>query len=160
MKKFFHCICVIVFGILWVVASALLFRLVFLLCYRIDILAPKTYRALAAYWNKGGVLRGMDLLMLFGIVIYFPICAYGLHKLFHFRFLKILTVPLNWIANYGVNHYQTPNVNIKNLKVEEKKSLEQIVQDRLNEEKKKSENAQPVNFRKKIIEEIEENKNL
>ncbi|MBP5215589.1 MAG: hypothetical protein J6039_03420 [Alphaproteobacteria bacterium] len=160
MKKFLHYICFIVFGLIWIVALALLFRSVFILTNRVDILSPKTYRLLSAFWNHGGVLRAKDLMMFLGIIIYFPLCWYGLRKLYRFKYLNILSVPLNWIANYGADHYKTPSVNIKNLKVEEKKTLEQIVQERLDKEKKKQANAQPQDLRKKIIEQIEENKNL
>ncbi len=74
--------------------------------------------------------------------------------------MRLITVPLNKIANSGLNDYKAPDINIKNLKIEEKKTLEQVVQERLDAEKKKNQStsAGSSDFRKKIIEQIEENK--
>ena len=74
--------------------------------------------------------------------------------------MRLITVPLNKIVNSGLEGYKAPDVNIKNLKIEEKKTLEQVVQERLEVEKKKSQLQSAANsdFRKKIIEQIEENK--
>ena len=74
--------------------------------------------------------------------------------------MRLITVPLNKIVNSGLDNYKAPDVNIKNLKIEEKKTLEQVVQERLEAEKKKNQSQNTANsdFRKKIIEQIEENK--
>ena len=74
--------------------------------------------------------------------------------------MRLITVPLNKIFNSGFENYRAPDINIKNLKVEEKKTLEQIIDERLEKEKKKnqSQQADSADFRKKIIEQIEQNK--
>lgn len=113
-----------------------------------------------AFWNSGGVLHGRDIMMILGLVLYVPICAYGCWKLYNYKYMRLLTVPLNWLANIGMKNYQIKEVTIKNLKVEEKKTLDQIVKERLEKEKKKSQdqNVSSTDLRKKIIEQIGENK--
>ena len=76
--------------------------------------------------------------------------------------MSLLTKPLNWLANLGSDKYKIKNVNIKNLKIEEKKTIEQVIQERLEEENKKNKQNSPGdagNFRKKIIEKIKEGQN-
>lgn len=160
IKKIFHYICVAVSGVLWSVVLWLLFQQLFYLVYKVDLLNPKTYKAFSVFWNSGGVLHGIDLLMIFSLFLYLPICFYGWRKLAHYKFMRLITVPLNKIANSGLDNYRAPDINIKNLKVEEKKTLEQIVQERLEKEKKKNpeQNSGSSNFRKIIIDKIEENK--
>ena len=48
-----------------------------------------------------------------------------------------------------------PDVNIKNLKIEEKKTIEQLVQERIELENKKNPKTDTAQFRKEIVEKIE-----
>ena len=77
--------------------------------------------------------------------------------------MKLLTVPLNWLANLGSDKLKVKNVNIKNLVVEEKKTIDQLVQERLDKERKKQQNSEKnsssEDFRKRIIEKIDAEKN-
>ena len=159
IKKFFHYLCFAIASILWMGLVAIVLRFVMLFFFSVDPLLPETYAGLADYWNSGGILKGKDILMILTIVAYFPICCFGCFKLYHYKYMKLLTVPLNKILNHGLDGYVAPDVNIKNLKVEEKKTLEQIVQERLQEEKKKNQQAAgSTDFRKNIIEQINEAK--
>ena len=67
-------------------------------------------------------------------------------------------VPLNWLANLGINQ-NISNVNIKNLKIEEKKTIDQIVKERIELENKKIEHKDSAEFRKKIVKKLEEEQN-
>ena len=159
IKKIFHYLCVIAACALWSVLLALIYQFVLMLIFGVDPLSVQTYHGLAGYWNDGGILKGKDILLLLLIFSYFPIWFFGCYRLYHYKYLKLLTVPLNKLANHGLDGYIPPDVNIKNLKIEEKKTLEQIVQERLNLEKKKNpQGAGTTDFRKKIIERIEETK--
>jgi hypothetical protein len=75
------------------------------------------------------------------------------------QFAPLITTPLGWIASLGIGEYKAPVINIKNLKVEEKKTLEQVVQERIDIEKKKNPQPDSGKFRQDIIEKIEEEKN-
>lgn len=160
IKKTLHYICVAVFGALWSILLGFVFQQLFFMVYNVNLLQPETYKILHRFWNSGGVLHGKDILMWGSLLLYLPICFYGWRKLWDYKFMRLITVPLNKIANAGLEGYRAPDVNIKNLKVEEKKTLEQIVKERLEKEKKKTQgqNAESMDFRKKIIEQIEEKK--
>ena len=160
IKKIFHYIWVAIFGTLWSIVLGLVFQQLFFWIYNINLLNPKTYKILSDFWESGGVLHGKDIVMLCSLILYFPVCFYGWYKLWHYKYIRLITVPLNKIFNSGFDNYRAPDINIKNLKVEEKKTLDQLVNERLEKEKKKNKEQQGESrdFRKKIIEQIEQNK--
>ena len=159
IKKIFHYVCAIVAGLLWSIVLGGVFVVFFMFVYRINLLNPNTYIKISEYWNSGRTISMADALKFLSLFFYFPICIYGWIKLAHYKYMRLITVPLNKIANAGLDDYKAPDVNIKNLKIEEKKTLEQIVQERLEQEKKKQgQSAASSDFRKIIIDKIEENK--
>lgn len=160
IKKFFHLICVVITGATASAALFLLLRETIRLAYGLDILEEQTYHVFAEFWNEGGVLSAKELLILLLFIVSIVLCIFLWYKIYHFKFIKLLTVPLNWLANRGIKDYKgMVSVNIKNLKVEEKKTIEQIVQERLDlERKKESEIPKNNNFRTTIIDEIEKKK--
>lgn len=157
IKKSLHFICFAVGSILWSVLLGLLYQQLFVMILKINILAPRTYSMLIDFWNGGGVLKGKDLTLILAVLSYFPLCFYGVYRLYHYKFMKLIIGPLTWFSNLGLGKYQNgaPIVNIKNLKIEEKKTIEQIVQERIEQEKKKNPQTGTTDFRKKIIERIE-----
>ncbi len=162
IKKIFHFLCFIAAGAGWTALLGFIYKIGFAYFYHIDILSPQTYKIFSVYWNSGGVLRQKDLLMMLLMFLYFPLCFFGWYKFYYFKFTTLVTKPLNWLANLGSSKYQVKDVNIKNLKIEEKKSIDQIVQERLEKEKKKNEQNSSGNagdFRQKIIKKINESKN-
>ena len=156
IKKIFHLLCCILVGLLWSCILGAVFWQILRVFFHIDMLSIKTYSVMSDYWNNGGIFRGKDLLIFFIIFLYFPLCLYGWNKIRKYKFSNLIIVPLNWFFNRGLDNYHTPEVNIKNLKIEEKKSLEQVVGERLETEKKKLKRASTGDLRKEIIKRIEE----
>lgn len=158
IKKIFHVIWTIIFGVIWSVLLGLLFQQAFRLVYNINILSPRTYQIFNTYWNNGGVIKPNDLFMFFCLLLYIPICIYGWFVINKIKFANLIMVPLNWLANLGINQ-NISNVNIKNLKIEEKKTIDQIVKERIELENKKIEHKDSAEFRKKIVKKLEEEQN-
>lgn len=157
IKKFFHFLCVIAACCGWCALLIGIIQLVIMWAYQTTPLA--FYHSFTKYWNSGNALHGKDLGVVFLVIAFIPLCIYGWYKLYYFKYMKLLTVPLNKFFSSGYDNYVAPDVNIKNLKIEEKKTLEQIVQERLDMEKKKNPPQSSADFRKKIIEKINEAKN-
>ncbi len=157
IKKSMHYLCVLIAGACWSSLLLWLYRFIFLSVYQIDILSPYTYAMIANYWNGGGVLKSGDIFMLLGFFSYFPIVSLGWYYLAKYSYLNLVMKPLNWLANRGLDKYSggMPEVNIKNLKIEEKKTLEQLVQERIELENKKNPLTDSAEFRKEIVEKIE-----
>ncbi len=159
IKKICHILCAIAFSALFAVAFAYALRYIYLYYYKIDLFLPQTYAAISAYWNSGATLRGEDFLLLMGIFMAVPVNIVVWIIIFHMRFAPLITTPLSWLGSLGIGEYKAPVINIKNLKVEEKKTLEQVVQERIDIEKKKNPQPDSGKFRQDIIEKIEEEKN-
>lgn len=153
IKSFFHYVCVIIASGLWIALLTGLVSGAIMLIYHTTPLI--FYQKLALFWNQGNVIHGRDLIFIMTIILSVPLCFYGLYRLYHFKYMKLLTVPLNKIFNSGFDNYVAPDVNIKNLKIEEKKTLDQFIKERLDLEKKKNQTAGATDFRKEIIEKIQ-----
>jgi len=155
LKKILHFICVVLVGIIWSLLLGAVVWQVLKIGFRIDVLSVKTYRGIIAFWNSGGVLRGKDLLIFVIMLLYFPICVLGWMRINRYKFMRLITVPVNWYLNRGLENYHAPDVNIKNLKLEEKKSLDQVVNERLEIEKKKQQSLTARDLRKEIVKKLE-----
>lgn len=156
IKKLFHIIFALIFSAAFSALVIVAFYYAYKHFYRINILTPNTYHNIAAYWNTGATFTGNDLLMLFGIFSLVPINLLGWWFIYRCKYTNLLTGPLAWLNNIGAKDYKAPNVNIKNLKVEEKKSLDQLINERLEQEKKKIPQVETGRFRQNIINQIEE----
>lgn len=158
IKKTLHYICALIAGAGWSALLLLLYRLIFFYGYQIDILSPLTYASISNYWNNGGVLKSGDIFMILGILTYLPIVILGWRFLWKYHYMNLIMTPLTKISNLGLDKYSggMPEVNIKNLKIEEKKTLEQLVQERIElENKKNPQKTDSAEFRKEIVEKIE-----
>lgn len=158
IKKLFHIVFAIIFCAAFTVLVMTAFYFAYMHFYRINIIIPKTYHNIAKYWNSGATLTGNDLLMLFGIFCIIPINLLGWWAIYHMKYANLWFGPLAWLGSMGTKDYEAPDVNIKNLKVEEKKTIDQIVNERLELEKKKTPNLEVGHFRQDIIEQIEQNR--
>ena len=157
LKKYLLYFCVLLAGSLTSALLLLLYWQAFNFFYQINILSLQTYKMLADYWNSGGTLKAGDLLMILGIISYFPLVFYLWRGLAKYKYMNLLITPLSWLSNHGLEKYSggMPEVNIKNLKIEEKKTLEQLVKERIELENKKNPKKDTAEFRKEIIEKIE-----
>ena len=159
IKKFFHYICAVSACLLWACLLAFIYQQLFAFAYHINIFSISTYMVAANFWNEGGVLHSKDIIFICLLLMYIPLCLLAWKKLLKYKYLNLISGPLNKLANAGISGYRPPDINIKNLKIEEKKTLEQIVNERLEIEKKKQGDIQKKDVRKSIIEKIEKNKN-
>ena len=122
-------------------------------------MSPETYKNIADYWNSDGVLHGNDLLLLSLLLAFIPFNFIVWRKIFCSKLINLIVIPLNWLINLGFKNYKAPNINIKNLKVEERKDLEQFVRERVDIENKKHPQMDSSALRREIIEKIEKEKN-
>ena len=131
IKGILHIVCVLLFGSAFSILLWLVYALVFFLTSGINLLSPQTYSAVSNYWNEGRVLSAADTVRAVLLLTYFPLCLLMFYGLSKFRFLKLITKPYEWLQNRTLRNYTEVSVNIKNLKVEDKKTIEQVVQERL-----------------------------
>lgn len=158
IKKLLHIICVLAFGSAVCALIWLLYVLFFAIVYKIDILSAQTYLRISRFWNSGGTLDANDMLMIFALFSYFPLCLFVFYKLSKYKFLNLIIKPYEWLQNRTLRNYKEVSVNIKNLKIEDKKTIEQVVHERLEKERGKVKQPNKDELRKNIIEKINEQK--
>lgn len=158
IKKILHILCVFAFGSVFCALLGLVYVFAFAAIYKIDILSAQTYLRISKFWNSGGTLNTQDTIMIAVLLLYFPLCLLIFYKLRNFKFLKLLTEPYEWWQNRTLRNYREVSVNIKNLKIEDKKTIEQVVQERLEKERGKIKQPNKDELRKNIIEKINEQK--
>lgn len=154
LKNLLHIICVLFFGsglcsLLWV-----LFVVFFAFIYGIDLINVRTYQRISQYWNAGGTLSWSDTFMMLVLASYLPLCLLIFYRLNKCKFINLIVKPFEWVQNRTLRNYREVSVNIKNLKVEDKKTIEQVVQERLEKEKGKVKHTDKAELRKNIIEKI------
>lgn len=154
IKKFFHILCMLFFGSLLCLLLWFLYALCFAVIYKVDLLSPLTFQRFSKFWNSGQTLSLRDTLMMMLLFTYFPFCLFVFYKLSKYKFINLLIKPFEWWQNRTLRNYKEVSVNIKNLKIEDKKTIEQVVQERLEKEKKKIKQPAKDDIRKNIIEKI------
>lgn len=159
IKKTFHLLCVLVAGLLMSILLAILYQQCFWYFFAINLFSPQTYIMFSTFWNNGGVLKSGDVFLLLGFFSYLPLCLFGWYKLNKYKYVNLILTPLNWLSNLGLNSDGMKEINIKNLKIEDKKTIDQLVQERIEMENKKSEQLNTSDFRKKIVEQLEKDTN-
>ena len=158
IKKILHILCVIFFGSLLCVLLWFLYALCFALIYQINLLSIDTFLRISRFWNAGGVLTVKDTIMMILLISYAPFCFFIFYRLSKYSFIRLIVAPFEWWQNRILKNYREVSVNIKNLKVEDKKTIEQVVQERLEMEKKKVKQPDKDALRKNIIEKINNQK--
>ena len=154
IKKLLHILCVLFFGSILCALLWVLFVLFFALIYGIDLINIQTYQRISIFWNAGNTLSWSDTFMLLLLIAYVPLCLLIFYRLNKYKFINLLIKPFEWWQNRTLRNYREVSVNIKNLKVEDKKTIEQVVQERLEKEKKKVKQPNKDELRKNIIEKI------
>lgn len=154
IKKLLHILCVIFFGSVLCALLWVLYVLIFSLVYGVNLVDMQTYQRISQFWNAGGILSWSDTFMILVLVSYLPLCLLIYYRLNKYKFLNLLIKPFEWWQNRTLRNYREVSVNIKNLKIEDKKTIEQVVQERLEKEKKKIKQPNKDELRKNIIEKI------
>lgn len=159
IKKLFHYLCVLVFGALGLALLVALYWLFFDTFYSINILDFNTYVLMSQFWDSGGVLKAGDVIMMLILLSIFPLLLIYLYWLNKCKFINLIVTPLQWINEHTLKNYKQASINIKNLKIEDKKTIEQLVEERIEEENKnRQQNAQMKDFRKTVINKINSEK--
>lgn len=143
-------------GFMWTGIYGYLVRLFLIKFWQFDILYRKQWIVIKGFWNSNGVIHGVsDYLLLVSMFILLLIWGWGWYRLYKINYGKKLVGFVNYISGRGLKKYEesAEHVVIKNLKVGEKLTVEDVIQDRIKQEKtEKSQEAG--DLRKKVSEKI------
>lgn len=108
------------------------------------------------FWNRNGVIAGSsDYMLLLTMFILLLIWVWGWHRLCKVNYIKLMLKPINYLADYGLKKYEAEDkhVTIKNLKVGEKITVEDVIQARIKQEGN-NQSKEAESLRKSISEKI------
>jgi hypothetical protein len=90
------------------------------------------------YWNNNGVISGFsDISFFIVLILTLVIWIWGIRKVNKINYLKLFIKPLEYIANREIKKYENvdTHVVIKNISVGEKLTIEDVIKDRIKQEK-------------------------
>ena len=152
----------LILAYVWTVLFLGLSRLMLKLIWKFDILSIKQWRVIAEHWNSGGSIRGVsDFSLFITLVIIVVFWLVGIRKVNKINYLKLFMKPIEYLNNRSMRKYENldTHVVIKNISVGEKLSVEDLIKDRINQEKvnvAKDAEALRKNISEKIIQRKEQ----
>lgn len=156
MKKIAKAIKFIILASVWSFVFIGLSRYLLNKFFKFDFLSQTQWKAIAEYWNKGGVVRDVSDYMFFAsLIVVFVLWLWGIRKVNKIKFSRLLIKPLEYFANRDIKKYESidTHVVIKNISVGEKLTVEDIIRERIkSEQTAKAKDAE--DLRKTISEKI------
>ncbi len=146
----------LIIGAVWTYLFALFSRWLLIYIWHFDILYKKQWIVVKGFWNNNGVIAGSsDYMLLLTMLILLIVWVIGWKKLCKVNYVKLALKPINYIADYGISKYEAEDkhVTIKNLKVGEKITVEDVIQARIKEENS-HQDKEADSLRKSISEKI------
>lgn len=156
MKKIAKAIKFIILASVWSFIFIGFSRFLLNMVFKFDFLSHTQWKAIAEYWNKGGVVRDFSDYMFFvSLIIVFVLWLWGIRKVNKIKYSRLFLKPLEYFANRDIKKYESidTHVVIKNISVGEKLTVEDIIKERIkNEQTSKAKDAE--DLRKTISEKI------
>ena len=138
IKKIAKFIRFLILAFIWTVFFWTLVRYIMKLIWDFDVLNMKQWSIIADYWNNNGVIAGFsDFSFFIALFMVFILWLWGMLKVNKINYLKLLIKPFEYLHNRGMKKYENidTHVVIKNISVGEKISIEDVIKDRIKQEK-------------------------
>lgn len=137
LKKIIKTIRALFIGIIWTSALLYVARLLMIYIWKFDIFYVKQWSVVKRFWNNNGVIDdASDYAFFLSLLLILIIWIVGGVKLCRLNYAKLMIAPLNYIANRDLKKYEQEDTHvvIKNIKVGEKISVEDLIQERIKQE--------------------------
>lgn len=130
--------------------------------WKFDIFSLKQWKVISDYWNNNGVISGAsDFSFFIVLIIVFVLWILGISRVNKIKYRNLFLKPLEYFANREIKKYENidTHVVIKNISVGEKMTIEDVIKDRIKQEKAnvaKDADALRKNISEKIIQRKEQ----
>jgi hypothetical protein len=138
IKKIARLVRFLILVFVWTLLFWSVARFVMKLIWRFDIFSMKQWSVIVDYWNNNGVIAGIsDFSFFIVLLMVFVLWLYGIHKVNKINYINMLIKPIEYINNRSMKKYEKNDVHvvIKNISVGEKISIEDVIKDRIRQEK-------------------------
>ncbi len=156
LKKIFKIFKFIIIGGIWTPVFLCFSRLLMVKIWQFDIFYKKQWEVMKGFWNGNGVIIGISDYMLF-VTLFFLMLFWFFILLFLCRlnYFKLLLKPIEYISNREIKRYEQTNnqIVLKNMSVAEKITIEDVIKERIQQEKKQDKKVKEADYLRQNISE-------
>ncbi len=138
IKKITRAVKHVILWFVWTVLFISLSRIIIYYIWKFNILSLKQWQVIKQYWNNNGVISGFsDISFFVALILVFVIWFIGMRNVNKIKYGPLLLKPIEYFANKEIKKYENmdTHVVIKNMAVGEKMSVEDIIKERIKQEK-------------------------
>ena len=158
LKKVFAFLKFILVGIFWSVFWIGFSQQIIFYVWKFNFISINQWRLIKEFWLQNGTIKSAsDYLLFISMMVFLFVWIWGFKKLYKINYTGLLIKPFEYFSSKQIEKYQSEekHVVIKNLVVGEKVTLEDLIKQKIQEEKtvavKESENLRQ-NISQKISE--------
>ena len=151
----------VIVGLFWTGFWCALTRQLIFYVWKFDYISQKQWLVLREFWRRNGVIKGHSDYLLFlsliGVVVVWYI---GFKKLYRVDYVKLLLKPFDFLSKKQIEKYKNEgkHIVIKNLVVGEKMTVDDMINQKIKEEKDASGQKASESLRQNIAQKIIEQK--
>ena len=137
-KKIGHLLKFLIIGVLWSTFWVALTQQIILRIWNFNYISLKQWQMVRAFWQQNGVIKGLSDYMLFiALSVVLLVWYFGFKKLYNTDYLKLFLRPFEYFNKKQIEKYESEgkHVVIKNLVVGEKMTIEDLINQKIKEEK-------------------------
>jgi|GEM_PF-6382274 len=137
-KKIGHLLKFLIIGVLWSTFWVALTQQIVLRIWNFNYISLKQWQMVRAFWQQNGVIKGLSDYMLFiTLLVVLLVWYFGFKKLYHTDYVKLFLRPFEYFNKKQIEKYESEgkHVVIKNLVVGEKMTVEDLINQKIKEEK-------------------------
>ena len=138
LKKIYRLFKFVILSMVWTLVFLNVARVLIYYGWSFNILSVKQWNMIVQYWNSDGVISGFsDISFFVVLLVALVLWLYGLRKVNEINYLRLFMKPLEYIANRDLKKYekQDTRIVIKNISVGEKITVEDIIKNKIKQEK-------------------------
>ena len=147
--------------VFWSVSWLLLMRRVMIHFWNFDFLSYTHWKMIASFWDANGTIRGTSDYMFFITLLAVIVVWYVfLKKLLRVQYGKLCLRPFEYIFKKQIQKMEggSKHIALKNLVVGEKKTLDDLIEEKIKAEDSKQSQKESQNLRDNIAKKIIERK--
>jgi len=146
---------------LWSAFWLALTRQIVLAVWNFDYASKSQWQFVGEFWRQNGTIRSFSDYMLFLTLFLIVLLWYkGLKRLYQTDYAKFFLVPFEYFSKKQIEKYEneSKHVVIKNLVVGEKKTLDEVIDEKIKEENAAQSLKEADNLRQTLAQKIIERK--
>lgn len=156
-KKLLKFLRFLLIGAVWSVGFGYVVRMLVVKLWKFDVFYKKQWEVIAQFWENNGVIVGASDYMLFVVLLLsLGVWIWGWRRLVKVDYISIILWPLKYISDKQVEKYQNSGKRVvfKNMGIAEKKTIEDVIEERIKQESGEKSVKESEQLRKNISEKI------